>query len=210
MDYLKIFEDIVKYYPIGISQYDPKYLTYSGTISLQRKCYDKLESPLYKKWKMLVGDIKKESGVASADAESPLFYPCYTGNLLIHKEKRGAITFKRSLVFHLSLLGPYYTIYGLDSVIIKGIDGKYSDFEPLLYASPIDVYEEFFPLLRMKIEEIYHGYQLLSQYTLGKRVKSLDVCGAKVKEGQDSSVFQALFTFDDITNYKILGDFRYA
>lgn len=207
MNYIKVYEDIIKYYPIGISSYDPRYLEYSGIISLQNKCYEKLDSLAYNKWKALVKEAKKEIvGSLNLDSESPLFYPCYSGSLLLYKEKKGSMLFKRTIVFHISVIAPYFTIYGLDNISIAHNNMLPIEFDPILYASPIDIYEESFKLIQKKIEDQYDGYRFISQNTLGKRITSLEVAGANVNEGQSSSIFQALFTFDNVTNYKWIGD----
>lgn len=46
-------------------------------------------------------------------------------------------------------------------------------------------------------------------YYLKKRVKALSVAGVSELEDSGASVFQALFTSEDITNYNFRGDINY-
>ena len=210
IDYIRIYEDIIKHYPLGISPEDPLFNQYKGSALFEELSYSKLKPRAYNKWKSLVNELKNgSSDVLESDYESPLFYPCYTGILVLHNEKNSKVVYRRELVFHLSLLSPYFTIYGLDKVNVNSGTEMMKEFEPLLYLSPIDIYEPYFKLVRTQIEKMYLDYKYISHGILTKRVNALYVPGSKIKNGQYSSVFQALFIPEDVTNYKSFGDMWY-
>jgi len=206
MNYIEIFEQINKYYPIGIDRFDNVYNEYEGIDRIHELCQKKLEKSPYKRWKNLVEETSKvHAGVISFDYESPLFYQSYCGHYLLHREKTEIMTYEREIHFHVSVLAPYYTIYGLDKVSLTIKNQGRCTFQPLLYVSPINIYEKWFGTLREKIEAQYKGFEFLEHMFLKKRVKSLSVINAKIKDAQDASVFQAFFAPDDITNYQTVG-----
>ncbi|HEY9007114.1 MAG TPA: hypothetical protein VIM75_13330 [Ohtaekwangia sp.] len=120
-----------------------------------------------------------------------------------------AAVYTRETVLHVSVLAPFYTLCGLDKIALNLESDKRIEFDPILYISPQEIYEKWFPLIRSKIATTYEGYQFTPYSILKERVSTLSVSGAKIRKGQDASVFQALFTTEDVTNYKMVGDYLY-
>jgi hypothetical protein len=210
LTYAEVYDEIVKYYPLGIKDTDPRYVEYPGINLLQELSFKKNEQEPYKKWKTLIKSIKDEnSKVLKATHESPLFDPSYSGKLLLSRKKESQDIYTREIHFHLSVIAPFYTVYGLDKV--ESSAGKYESelYEPIVYFSPSDIYEKWFPLIRNKIEHVYSNYQLMPFELLKIRVPSITVSGAKRQFGEDTSVFQALFVHGDITSYKFKADVSY-
>ena len=207
INYIDIYEYISKYYPIGISEFDSQYFEYKGYNLLQELVYSKLEHFQHNEWKDFVEKaIKEHSQPLKADGVSPMPDPSYTGSLLLLQEKTRNVIYSRKIVFHLSVIGPFYTIYGLDSIVIEDKIDQVLSFKPILYVSPCNIYESWFLLIRHQFEEVYPMHRFLPYSLLKERVKSLSVAGANVKNDQDASIFQALFTSEDVTNYKIKGN----
>lgn len=210
INYLKLYEVIIKYYPLGVNPFDDLYNQYSGSILLQDIGYEKLQPAVYGKWKTLVKQLKEEDNmILSCDFESLIPYPCYCGKLRLYKEKKGSMLYTRELNFHLSLIGNFYTIYGLDKVQLNSGTTESISFDPILYYSPHSIYAKYFDSVRNKILENYADYKFIPFKILSRRPEFLQVSGAKVKNGQNASIFQALFTFEDVTNYVARGDVWY-
>lgn len=209
MEFINVFEEIVKYYPIGINRFDNLYMQYRGIDLAEKLCSKKLRGQSYKKWKTFVEEKSEISGNALIyDYDSPLMFPSYCGSYLLDEQQIGTVLYERKIYFHVSVLAPFYTIYGLDKILKKNTSG-YDEFEPIVIISPLDIYELPFYTLRNEIETNYENYNFLSFSMLKKRPRALSVPLAKVKEGQDASIFQALFSPEDITNYKTKGDLLY-
>ena len=210
MQVIKVLEDIKKYYPIGISRFNPDYWQYEETILRETLCSQKLNAKDYRRWRTFV---KKQSenneGVLSCDYGAPLTLPSYYGSYLLDEQKIEKVIYRREIRFHISVLASYYTIYGLDKISVKNIDGIFVEFEPLLFISPLDIYKPWFSTLQDKIETSYKDYKFLNFSILQNRPKALSIPAANVKDGQDASIFNAFFSSEDITNYKTMGDTYY-
>lgn len=209
LSYSELYNEIIKFYPLGLKHSDPKYSEHPGLFEMQDLSHKKLEPAAIKKWKSLVTGIHlPDYKILRASSESILFDPSYTGRLLIVKEKFGQATFIREVVIHLSVLGPYYTIYGVDKISLA-LDREEVTFNPIVYVSPHTFYAAIFPALRDQIEKKYEGVKLIPFYLLAKRVSEVYVSGSKGSSDRDASVFQTLFMPEDITSYKIIGDIYY-
>jgi hypothetical protein len=210
MKYISVYETIIKYYPIGLDEFEPIYQEYSGFRLLQQLCLNKLEDKMYKKWKSLIDSVKKEyPELIVVSRESTLLDHSYTATFGLLREEKGTITYFREIYLNLSVIGPYYHIYGSDRVSINNPGHQLFFSQPILTISPIDIYEPLLPMLRKKIEDNFSDYKFVPFYLLIKRPKSLSVAGANVGDGQDASIFQALFTSENITSYQYRGDVSY-
>ena len=70
----------------------------------------------------------------------------------------GRASYRREFVVYLSLIGNFYTMYGLDEVSVT--DDKIDDmdfleiwFEPVLYPHPYSVYKKWFLLFHQTMKE---------------------------------------------------------
>lgn len=209
LDFEYLYEVITKYYPLGIRDTDPAYIEYPGLISMQELANQKIEPVPYNRWKECVKGFKpSEHAILQTSAESPLFHPCYSGRIRLTKEKTGRFTYTRELFVHLSVLGPFYSIYGADKVSLD-IDGEEETFDPVIFASPYLFYRKIFLELRDRIQHNYPDHIFVPQMLLAKRLSSVYVSGMKRRSEKNASVFQALFIPDDITEFPIKGDRHY-
>jgi len=209
LNYDELYNEITKFYPLGIKHTDPKYSEYPGLFEMQDLSHKKLAPTASKKWKSLVTGIHLPNNkILRASSESILFDPSYTGRLLVLKEKFGQATFTREIVIHLSVLAPYYTVYGMDKVSLA-IDGEEMIFDPIVYVSPYAFYSAIFPVVRDEVEKQYEGVKLIPFGLLSKRVSEVYVSGSKGSADRNASVFQALFTPEDVTSFKLIGDIYY-
>ncbi|MEO7214186.1 hypothetical protein [Mucilaginibacter sp.] len=206
-NYSDIFNIVAKYYPIGIENHDPCYNAYYGSTILRQKIEEMLNSEESKsKWKRLVASMKNDfPDLLYININSPLLNVCYSAEFSIKTEICGNFTHTLKLCCHLSYLGPYFCMYGKEDIIVdRGVSSV--KFDPVIIASPTDYIDVYFKRLRQTIMQEYFDYQLLPFAWLNKRVKGLTVDTSDLKEYQYSSVFQALFGKENITDYKIIGN----
>jgi hypothetical protein len=208
MDYLDLYEIVAKYYPIGISDNNPSYLDFSGYRNLRSLCEKKGEQGGDDTWKsFLVAFKSKSPRILSTEIISQRYHPCFSASFQISFEKTETITYTRELQTHVSLLGPAFTIFGVETVTINQLEAT---LNPLIIISPISAYEEYFISARQFIGDYYPKYQFVPFMMLENRVPGLRVNGADNEQQQDSSFFQALFTYENITNFPTEGDFFYV
>ena len=109
---------------------------------------------------------------------------------------------KQEIHFAISLMGPFYTVYGLDRIVISDANSKFhrnirTVISPDYYFKPV------FEQLMEKLESTFQKYRFVPY-----QVFDVDVKGLKTREHQakDSKVFHALFheKFDFST--KVMGD----
>ena len=84
--------------------------------------------------------------------------PSFKGIFSLKREKMGRASYRREFVVYLSLIGNFYTMYGLDEVSVT--DDKIDDmdfleiwFEPVLYPHPYSVYKKWFLLFHQTMKE---------------------------------------------------------
>jgi len=133
---------------------------------------------------------------------------CYTIVLLITTRKFENVTFTQELFCHFSLLEDFFCIYGKDKIYLID-DGRKLNFDPIITISPENIYEDYYAKLRLIVEKTFPNYNFLTFLSLQGRITGLRIFSTFVKENQYSSVFQALFTPENITDYNIRGDFLY-
>jgi hypothetical protein len=208
MDYNDLYRIITAYYPIGINELDVGYLESPGIQKLLARSNRMFDSENYEgKWKPFINSFKEEANeILEVSWESPLSEWCFTGTMVVNKRDISGITHIQELVVNLSFLAPIYTVFGRDRIEYFE-DGNLIEFHPFLTISPDRIYEKLFYYARKKIEIEYPGYSFISFDILSQRTKSIYVPGSV--NGQDSTIYQTLFKFHDITSYPYHGDPSY-
>ena len=128
---------------------------------------------------------------------------------MLLEKKMGDASYKRQLNFHDSLLSPLYTVYGMDSIAVNSMDELQVTFDPVVFISPLDIYEKWIKIIRRGIEAEFPNCKFVPFSILSYKVPAVSVSGALVRNGDHPSVFQALFHGHDITTYRYFGDILY-
>ena len=137
--------------------------------------------------------------------------PAVEGTFTLKLEKMGRAVYKRTFRVFLSLIGNFYTMFGQDELVIQAAEepktsNKAVSFSPVLYPTPFDIYEKWFFLIRETMAEIYPGYEFVPYRTLRYRLEDIST-GFRGTEGMPQSLFQALFSGEDINPYHTQIDF---
>lgn len=208
--FTEIHDLITKYYPLGVVRSDPKYDEYQGTIDLKDIVADYSNNPQRKsKWDDLIATIKKSFPELSGITEiGQPFDVCYSLIIPINRKQVDDFIFEQRLYCHLSFLGNYFCMYGLDFVQVN-VNSNKIQFEPVLTISPINNYEEYFKKIRAIIEVAFPTYRFLGYFYLRMSIDGLKIFSNLLKGNQFSNVFQALFIPKNIINYIRYGDMRY-
>ena len=137
--------------------------------------------------------------------------------MLVDNWAQGHVTVRKALHFAVSLVGPFYTVYGRD--VVRITESKYeeayqSTCEKIiaLTVSPNYEYQAPFSHLRHCIEARFEGYRFVpfgihSRYINGLSLRYLD--------GTDHTIYNALFNHllfdrDDEKGAWISGDTHYG
>jgi hypothetical protein len=166
----------------------------------------------YEKWKQYLQSVKaKAKGVLRVSPASyTIVLPALEGAFTLKREKIGRVVYRRTFRVFLSLLGNFYAMFGQDEVLIEaaehsGANNSAVGFDPVLYPTPLDIYEKWFFLFREAMAEAYPGYEFVPYHTLRHRLKDIST-GVLGSEGMAQSLFQALFSGEDINPYRIQFD----
>jgi len=167
----------------------------------------------YEKWKQYLQSVKaKTKGVLRVSPASfTLVLPALEGAFTLRHEKTGRVVYRRTFRVFLSLLGGFYAMFGQDEVLVEagesaGANTTAVAFDPMLYPTPLDIYEKWFFLFRDTMAEAYPGYEFVPYHTLKYRLKDVST-GVLGAEGKAQSLFQAFFSAEDINSYRTQIDF---
>lgn len=166
----------------------------------------------YEKWKQYLQSVKaKTKGVLRVSPASfTIMLPALEGTFTLKREKIGRVVYRRTFRVFLSLLGNFYAMFGRDEVLVEagehsGANNVAVAFDPVLYPTPLDIYEKWFYLFRDAMADAYPGYEFVPYHTLRYRLDTIST-GISGSEGKPQSLFQALFAGEDINAYRIQID----
>lgn len=220
-DFSSIQETLSKYFPVeNPEHYNKKNIgDFKGVKAIEEILDDNFctNKRYLERWgkfkKFLKQELKKpihETMIA--------WYPCYSGFITLKKEKFKNITYTKELHFFISLLGPYYTILGIDRSEVE-LEEVYPDLDSsekikyrvydashVLTVSPYQEYKELFLILQNKVLEYFPSFKYIPYDINKKKVKGISLvypdCEAKVK----GSVFSALFRPEVSFNTETRGE----
>src|SRR5882762_4237671 len=155
MKFEDVYNKITKYYPIGLDNFDPNYQEFSGFHLLLKMIENKMMPDHFaNKWKPFVTSIKNVfPELIRTSSETMLMDVCYSGQLVIKEEVTKSIHFKQTLVFHLSVIESFFTVYGRNDISVLYSDKNKLNliFDPVITVSPIGVYEKYYNYIKSSI-----------------------------------------------------------
>ena len=211
--YGPIFETIKKYYPIGIKSELPSYQEFPGQIELNKIVIDNIHNK--KNFKSRWKDFEKQLGKELKKqiiGETYATRPSFSSSLFLKRFSHNELMHNKSLHFSVSLLGPFFTIYGIDETFIKeekdGRDLCYGS-KNIATVSPYKEYEFYFNELKSKIEDKFQGYKFIPFSLHSMFIEGLF---DPFYDSKEATIYEALF--DDALNgydtIRMRGDSRYG
>lgn len=211
--YGPIFEAILKYYPTGIKSDLPAYHEFPGQVELGKIIIDNIHSN--KNFKARWKDFEKEirsSSKKRVEGQTYAMRPSFSSSLILKKFKHNELLHFKTLRYSVSLIGPFYTVYGVDETAITdnmdGHDVFYTAIN-IVTVSPYKEFESSFNFIRLKIEERFKGYKFIP---FGLHSMSIEGLYDPYKDDEEYTIYRALF--DDFLNeydpYRKRGDYRYG
>ncbi|WP_426490345.1 hypothetical protein [Hymenobacter sp. 102] len=201
-----LYTTIQQYYPLGLTvpEYDDAFRhRYPGHEQLWDICTDCIENyPAFRqRWKPFQDHLKAVFKRTVHHSQGPI--PSYAGHIVVQKPKGPIWGHWKELYFAISLLGPYYTIYGLDTSQIELSETRHAmgHQEPItqpigrsaihaLTVSPYEEYATLFVSLETAIREWFPEHRLVPLKIGRQALTGLVVEGCTV---QPACLHAALF-----------------
>ena len=213
LNILKLYQAICNYYPIGIHHEQSWYQQYPGVKALNKIQSDKFDNPdQYPKWQQFIEAMDKDLSDAQIEGNTMAIQPSLGGSCMLHRQETDNFFYAQELYFYVSLLGPFYTIFGKDYAMIKGnSDAQVRDaipFDPVFITSPLGIYEECFHYIEKKLQAEYEDYTFVPHRIGSLRFRGLSL--PFLHKEKDGTIHQALFNAEDFNAYKFKGDENYG
>lgn len=208
---MEIYNYIVNYYPLGISKDLELFESYKGIKKLREITKEKHnpKNDTFQLWGKFIQKVKDQIPDAEKVAsDTNILDPCYCNYLVLERDKGKYIGLVRELYVYISLISPYFTIFGMDSAYTIEQNSPKLNFNPIITNSPSGIYESPFKQLRLMMEAAYPEYNFYSIKTLSQKISGLSVSGLNPNAGGDT-IFQALFTDKKMDNL-VMGDLLYS
>ncbi|WP_149070738.1 hypothetical protein [Hymenobacter lutimineralis] len=205
-NYWPLYTTIQQYYPLGLHHTPDRSgfaESYPGQIALEQIISERLSDyPAFRRrWKPFQEHLREQTKKPVHQEEG--VYPSYQGYIPIRKRAANIGTHRKTLHFAISLLGPYFTIYALDTSSVElsetwHLMGNPAPKTTLLpheaihavTVSPYEEYTELFHTLEAAILGWFPEYRLVP-FSIGcMSLAGLIVEGCKT---QPAPIHAALF-----------------
>lgn len=196
-----MLEYISQIYPLGISESDPQYFKspkVKRILELSRKTSVEQNGI----WARIIRTLRMEREALEVSDKSSDLHPCYSASLLLFRQKLETLTYERELRIYISVIAPFYTVLGYDIVTINQVQRT---LDPLIFVSPISIYEKWFVPSRILIEKHFSDYRFIPFVFLEEQIEGLWApIGSHEYPGD--CVFQAFFTNENVSKFKTIGN----
>lgn len=209
------------------------FYTYPGTIEKDKLIDENIHvrKNYTERWSNFIKLLKPH--VKKNIADLSIMGSCFSGAVQLKKRQSNDCIITKELHFAVSLLGPYYTIYGLDqATILLEPDPPKMLYENMLYdrdergtkhtrkyhrtashavtVSPLLEYEQDFLFVQQKITEWFTGYKFIPYSIYSMRLKGLDANPGSVNGKDSDCIYHALFNHELDMSIDVRGDKYYG
>ena len=213
---VEIAETIKEFYPVGVSRESPEYNAHPGVIKMNEIMEDNiLNNKNYKeRWGTFLKKMGKDLKKSTENLRSTTYGigPSFSADLILENYEDDAIIRVKKLSFAISLIGPFYTVYGIDETGIKEKDhefgGAYRAIN-VITVSPFKEFEKDFNYVQQQIEHRFANYKFVPIKMSLAEVKGLYhhyLENAKVH----NALFNHLFDLYDTSFGHTRGDTHYG
>lgn len=219
-DFQRIYDCIKEYYPIeDAKRATPESIALTeGWKKMSALMNDNfvIQKNYRAKWSKFNQFLKKQIK-KPVHSTMTLFNCCYSGEVVIEEIKGKDFIKHKKLEFYISVLGPFFSIIGVDSSIaFMPVD---SFFGPPLghfiakhcvTIAPVFEYETQFKLLEEKIRESFPGYSFVP-YEIGmSTIPNISVDDDTYDRDINDSIYEGLFGEIALHDIVSRGDKRYG
>lgn len=208
-DFWVIYEDIKRFYPLGLDQQSPLFSAYNGNSMYEQALIDNIqtEENFNRIWVKFNEELVVLLGgkllVDTTYGQCPSFSSFVE---LDRKEVSGGFVVVQ-LYFTVSLIGSYYTVLER-TVYEKVVEGRNIIRSLYCWSSPSNEYSQEFELVVNKIENGFKGYRFVPNSIYTKEITGLKVY-YEVLTLRSTSIYNALFNAQIDQDIQVFGDTRY-
>lgn len=187
------------------------YYQYRGISLLEKLIVENIHNQyrFQKQWgsfKEIIQKISNKKIIGTTNSQMPSF----SAALELEQKRFEQFTHIKRLHFSISLLGPFYQIYGLDQIILseKATKKRYRGLG-IPTISPFEEYKKAFELVEQQIKQHYPEHKIVP-YVFGQTfVHGLEV---RYLDSKDCTVNNALFNhfLDNSISQSLRGDKFYG
>ena len=220
-DFSLIYNAIKEYYPIKQEKRftSKKFASTAGFKKIQRLMIAEFfDNGVYeKKWGKLVSSVSKALNKPIA-AHPAMSAPSLFCDLTLSRITQTDFIREKSLYFYISVLGPFFSIHGVDhSIALLPMDSRYGPNERGNYAathaitvSPVFEYEDAFSALEHELSKQLPGY-LFVPYDIGvSTIKNISRTDDTEDLAAMDTIYEGLFGSRAVHNALTRGDEHYG
>ncbi len=194
---LEIYDDLRDFYPFGLHRQRGLYAQSKYHLNFLKRIELKFESLEYSGWKKLLKSIEPLD-VKAIDVTGKISYN-FVCNLIMDKIEFDDYVISKRLVLEVSILGNYFTLYGLELPFSKKEESKIL-FDSSIIVSPFGEYKEKFLSVKQLIENEFPTFKFVPYRVLKIELEGLEEGDKKI------NIYQALFNLQNILEHRINGD----
>jgi hypothetical protein len=216
-----IYKTIKEYYPIKQEKRftSKKFASTAGFKKIQRLMVEEFfDKGVYeKRWGKIVSSVSKALNKPIA-AYPEMSAPSLFCDLTLSKITQTDFIREKSLYFYISVLGPFFSIHGVDhSIALLPMDSRYGPNERGNYAathaitvSPVFEYEEAFNALEHELRKELPGY-LFVPYSIGaSTIKNISRSDDTFNLAAMDTIYEGLFSSHAVHDALTRGDEYYG
>lgn len=205
-NFWSVYNCIRQFYPIDVPEgMDSFYNSYPGLKERGKILLENIyDSGIFKeKWLDFCDEMSNDSSQKIVGTTMAIS-SCYSSFMEIEKESVSNLTRKKEIHFFVSLLGPFYTVMGLDENEIN-IGNNFYRSTNFLIVSPEKEYKDWFIYIEKHIEKQFEKYRFVP-FSICRQI--LNGLSLKYKDN-NCTVFDALFKNSLDMNARSIGDNNY-
>jgi len=208
-----IARTIREYYPIGIQGGTDEYNNHPASKKLyaaQSEHADDYNTHM-KPWATFFSNLPRGYRTKVLNNTLP-GEPSYGGKLVLERYADDSMLRFKELIFNVSWIGKFYTVFGIDETVIRdeGLGYGYSAIN-VITVSPYREFEKRFKYLQSAIEGYFEGYKFVPFMNCSARVKEVET---EYIYGSKATVYSCLFSHllntRHLPSIRIRGDWRYG
>lgn len=212
-DFWAVYESICQYYPIGLlpDAEDPAwriYHDYKGQRALGELIMENFadQEVFSRKWTSIGTGLGRKMNLESTGTTYGQV-PSYSFYLELFSAEAGNHTVFKRLHAAISLLGPYFTIWGQDGSMLQQ-DGKFYPATNVITLSPIKEYEQCFNTAYQELQARFPDYKFVPHSLHNMTIPGLNFRGYSWPVDKRGLIYHALFN-NLLTGHEITRGDKY-
>ena len=210
--YKQLGETIKTFYPAGISTHEPEYHEFEGIKKLQEIIWEGIG--VRKNIRNWAEFVKRIGAKLNKEVNGTTYgsRPGYSADLILEEYEDDALIRIKKLSFAVSLLGPYYSMCGIDETTIKTLDDEFRRGYTAINVVTVSPFKEFevdFLFIEQQINKKFKDYKIVPFEICMNFIKDVETLDSM---GQEGTVYNALFNhlFNFYTHQHSRGDRYYG